>query len=74
MSIQAWSTDNHETEYQRFLSTLKQAALMLDTLAQFQAAVGDLSMSSKSGTTFEVQARLENYIKQIEYNYKREVK
>lgn len=71
MSIKVQSTDDHETEFLQFLSTLKQTVLLLDTLGQIQATVGSLSMSSKADTTFNVHAMLENYIRQIEYNSKR---
>lgn len=66
MTIKIQSDDNRDTL--RFLSAIKQALLLLDTLGQIQASVGGLSMSSKASTTFEVHAMLENYVRQIEYN------
>lgn len=71
MSIIAKSDTNSENEYLRFLSTLKQALLLLDTLGQIQSIVGGLSMSSRAGVTFEIEAMLKTYIEQIEYNSKR---
>ena len=70
MTIKAVSTSNHnqEREYLDFLSTLKQAVIMLDTLGQIQATVGGLSMSNRAQDTFETRAWMDNYIGQIEEN------
>jgi hypothetical protein len=55
-----------QQDVKEVLRVLKDAVQSLDTLGQIQAAVGGLSMSSKSNDTFEIQAKLENFIAIIE--------
>lgn len=73
MSIKVISTsrtDNKETV--DFLETLAQASNQLEILAQIQATVGGLAMSSRANETFETKARLDNFIDQIIFNQQKE--
>lgn len=65
------SDGNAETR--KFIAILNDSLDLLNTLGNIQACAGGMSMESRSRSTFETHASLENYINQLVHARRKEL-